>query len=186
MHIVHDLANGRALLVMLPPARACAQDLVDQGFVAALREQRLPVDIAIVDAQADDYLEPDIGERLAAEVVPLCAKGYSQRWFMGISLGGFGCMALARQPAAGVEGVILIAPFFGSRDPETLELEEQVRLSAVYLGFGDADRYAEPSRRLARHLPPERVVQLPGAHDWPTWMRLWRKLLAKVPFAVEA
>jgi pimeloyl-ACP methyl ester carboxylesterase len=186
MRTLHDLANGRALLVMLPPARARAQDLVDQGFVATLREQHLPVDVAIVDVQADDYLEPDIGARLAAEVALLRAKGYPQLWLMGISLGGFGCMALARQPAAGVEGVILIAPFFGSRDPEALELEEQARLSTIYLGFGDADRYAEPSRRLARHLPPERVVQLPGAHDWPTWTRLWRKLLVKVPFAVEA
>lgn len=186
MHTLHDLADGQALLVMLPPARACAQDLVDQGFVAALRERRLPVDVAIVDAQSDDYLEPDIGGRLAAEVAALRAQGYPQVWLMGISLGGFGCMALARQAAAGVEGVILIAPFFGSRDPEALELEEQARLSAIYLGFGDADRYAEPSRRLAQHLPPERVVQLPGGHDWPTWMRLWRALLAKVPLAVNA
>lgn len=180
-------AAGRALLVMLPPARARAQDLVDQGFVAALREQRLPVDIAVIDVQADDYLESGIGERLAAEALaPMRAKGYTRVWLMGLSLGGFGCMAIARRAAADIEGIVLLAPFFGSRDPDARELEEQARLCPIYLGFGEADRYARPCRRLARHLPPERVVRLAGGHDWPTWMRLWRALLAKVPFTVEA
>jgi alpha-beta hydrolase superfamily lysophospholipase len=175
-----------ALLVMLPPAKARAQDLVDQGFVAAVRDERLALDTAAIDVPADEYLEADIGERLASYVRATRGDHHSRLWLMGISLGGFGCMALARQRVHGLEGNILIAPFFGSRDPEPSELEEQARLSPIYLGFGEADRYAEPSRALARHLPPERVVRLPGAHDWPTWMRLWRALLARVPFAVEA
>jgi alpha-beta hydrolase superfamily lysophospholipase len=174
------------LLVMLPPAKARAQDLVDQGFEVAVRDERLALDTAVIDAQADDYLEADIGERLASYVRSARSEHHSRLWLMGISLGGFGCMALARQRVPGLEGIILIAPFFGSRDPEPADLEAQARLSPIYLGFGEADRYAEPSRGLARHLPPERVVRLSGAHDWPTWMRLWRALLARVPFAVQA
>lgn len=189
MRTLHDFAPGaaaaRALLLMLPPARASAQDLVDQGFVAAVREQRLPLDIALLEAQADDYLEGDVGERLAAQVAPMRSRGYSRLWLMGISLGGLGCMALARR-GVGIEGIVLLAPFFGSRDPDPLEIEDQARLAPIYLGFGEADRYAESSRRLARELPPGRVVTLPGGHDWPTWIRLWRSLLLKVPFAVQA
>jgi alpha-beta hydrolase superfamily lysophospholipase len=171
---------------MLPPAGARAQDLIDRGFEAAVRDERLAVDTAVIDARADQYLEPDIGERLASYVRSTRGQHHARLWLMGISLGGFGCMALARQRVPGLEGIILIAPFFGSRDPQPAELEEQARLSPIYLGFGEADRYAGPSRGLARHLPPERVVQLPGAHDWATWMRLWRALLARVPFAVKA
>jgi hypothetical protein len=35
-------------------------------------------------------------------------------------------------------------------------------------------------------LPAERVVSVAGKHDWQTWIRLWRALLAKNPFLVEA
>ena len=43
-----------------------------------------------------------------------------------------------------------------------------------------------PSEMLARQLPAERVVTLPGGHDWETWLRLWRTLLAKGLFTVHA
>jgi pimeloyl-ACP methyl ester carboxylesterase len=162
----------RALLAMLPPAKARAQDLLDNGFAAAVREHDLPVDISAIDALADDYLDADIGTRLEAEIF---GKGYARVWLMGISLGGWGCLSVARRRAAGIAGVILLAPFLGSRDPAPLE----PGLPPIYLGFGEADRYAEPSRRLAHSLPPERVATLPGGHDWGTWMRLWRALLPK-------
>ena len=164
----------RDLLVMLPPAKATAQDLLDHGFAAAV-----PIEVEAIDARADDYLDNDIGARLESEIM---RKRHARLWLMGISLGGWGCLSVARRRPAAIEGVILIAPFLGSRDPEPLE----AGLPPVYLGFGDADRYAAPSRMLARGLPPERVVVLPGGHDWPTWLQLWRVLLAKLPFAVTA
>jgi len=189
MHALHDRAPGAAgnLLVMLPPAKACAQDLVDQGFVAAIREHRLPLDVAVVDADADYYLEGSVGERLAAEVIaPMRARGYARLWLMGISLGGYGCIALARRRAEALEGVILLAPFLGSRGPEALEPADEQWFPAAYLGFGTNDRYAAASEALARRLPAERVLRVPGEHDWQTWMRLWRELLAKPLFAVQA
>jgi pimeloyl-ACP methyl ester carboxylesterase len=170
---------GKALLAMLPPAKASAQDLVDQGFVAALRASGFPMDVLALDARADDYLEGDIAARLEAAIF---GRGYARLWLMGISLGGWGCLSLARKRPGAVASIVLLAPFLGSRDPEPLE----AGLPPVYLGFGDADRYAEPSRMLARRLPAERVVVLPGAHDWPTWMLLWHALLARLPFGVSA
>ena len=103
MHALHDRAPGevaeRVLLVMLPPAKACPKDLVDRGFVAAIRDEGLPLDVAVVDADADYYLEGSVGERLAADVIaPMRAKGYARIWLMGISLGGYGCIALAICP----------------------------------------------------------------------------------------
>jgi alpha-beta hydrolase superfamily lysophospholipase len=189
MHALHDRSPGAAgnLLVMLPPAKACAQDLVDRGFVAAIRERGLPLDIAVMDADADYYLEGRVGERLAADVIaPMRARGYARIWLMGISLGGFGCISLARRRAAELEGVILLAPFLGSRGPEALEPADAAWFPAAYLGFGASDRYAAASETLARRLPEERVVRIPGEHDWQTWMRLWRTLLAKPLFPGQA
>jgi|SRR6185503_16667352 len=191
MRILHDRAPGvdaaRTLLVMLPPAKACARDLVDHGFVAAVREHRLPLDVAAVDADADYYLESGVGERLSADVIaPMRAKGYARLWLMGISLGGYGCIAVARQRAAELEGVILLAPFLGSRGPEALEPADDAWFPAAYLGFGASDRYAAASEALAQRLPAARVLRLPGEHDWQTWIRLWRELLARPAFSPHA
>lgn len=191
MHALYDRApgecSGRTVLVMLPPAKACAQDLVDQGFVVAIRELALPLDVALVDADADYYLEGNIGERLAADVLgPMRADGYARIWLMGISLGGYGCIALARRHAAELEGVILLAPFLGSRDPKALDPADETWFAGTYLGFGAHDRYAAASELLARQLPAERVVKIAGGHDWQTWMRVWRALLAKPLFPGRA
>ena len=193
MHALHDRSPGTTgnLLVMLPPAKACAQDLVERGFVAALRERGSPLDVAVMDADADYYLEDKVGgslgERLAADVIaPMRAKGYARIWLMGISLGGYGCISLARRRAAELEGVILLAPFLGSRGPDALEPADAEWFPAAYLGFGTGDRYAAASEMLARQLPAERVIRMPGAHDWPTWIQLWRAVLEKPLFPMPA
>ena len=221
MRAIHDLAPGqdadRILLVMLPAAKARPEDLLQQGFVAAVRDRGLPLDVAVMDAQPDYYLEGRVGERLAADVFrPLRARGYRRIWLMGMSLGGMGCIAYAHKHAAEVEGVILLAPFLGARgliaqilragglarwqpaapapDDEELALllwlkhyrADNPRLPAIHLGFGRDDRYAPASAMLAQQLPAERVVSVPGKHDWQTWIRLWRALLAKNLFLVEA
>lgn len=164
----------RDLLVMLPPAMATAQELLERGFAAAL-----PIEVEVVDARADDYLDKEIGARLESQIME---KPHARLWLMGISLGGWGCLSVARRRPAEIEGLILIAPFLGSRNPPPLE----GGLPPIYLGFGDADRYRKPSEMLARQLPAGRVVTLPGGHDWETWMRLWRALLAKGLFTVHA
>lgn len=222
MRAIHDLAPGgdadRILLVMLPAARARPEELLEQGFVAAIRDRELPIDVAVADAQPDYYLEGRVGERLALDVVgPLRAKGgYRRVWLMGMSLGGLGCVAIAQRQAAGIEGVILLAPFLGARglvaqilragglarwqpaapapDDEELGLllwlkhyrAGALRLPAIHLGYGRDDRYAPASAMLAQQLPAERVVSVAGRHDWQTWIRLWRMLLAKNLFLVEA
>ena len=222
MRAIHDVAPGqdaeRILLVMLPAAKARPEDLLEQGFVAAIRERGLPLDVAVVDAHADYYLERRVGERLAVDVVtPLRTNGgYRRIWLMGMSLGGMGCIAYAHKHAAEVEGMILLAPFLGARgliaqilhagglarwQPGALEPDDEElglllwlkhyraddpQLPAIHLGCGSHDRYAPASALLAQQLPAERVVSVPGKHDWQTWIRLWRALLAKNLFLVEA
>lgn len=48
----------------------------------------------------------------------------------------------------------------------------------VWLGYGRDDRFAEAHRLLARTLPPQRVNDVPGGHDWKPWRALWTQWLA--------
>ena len=46
------------------------------------------------------------------------------------------------------------------------------------LGYGTGDRFAYSHRLLAANLPTDRVFKTFGFHDWGTWGRLWRAILA--------
>ncbi len=58
----------------------------------------------------------------------------------------------------------------------------------VYLGFGREDRLGEGHRTLMAVLPPDRVFEVPGGHDWPPWRALWQAWLARglLPLACNA
>ena len=120
MNIIHDPAPGaaadRIVLVMLPGAGDRAPDLVEQGFVRAVRERRLPVDAIVAEPRFDDYLEYGVARRIEQEIVgPARARGHARIWFMGISLGAMGALSHAREHGAAVEGLALLAPFLGTR-----------------------------------------------------------------------
>jgi pimeloyl-ACP methyl ester carboxylesterase len=104
------------LLVLLPGAFDRAHDFVDQGFVAAVRDQRIAADIALVDASVPFYRDRDLVPRLEADVVaPARARGIRHLWFAGISIGGLGSLIYANEHRGGVDGLLLIAPYLGER-----------------------------------------------------------------------
>jgi len=108
-----------------------------------------------------------------------------------------------------VEGVILLAPFLGTRgliaevvraggldrwQSGNIESNDEERAllawlkeyradkpesARIYLGYGRGDRFSPASEMLAQRLPAERVVIMEGGHDWPTWARLWKHLLER-------
>jgi len=218
MHAIYDLAPGcgadRVLLVMLPGAMNRAQDLLGHGFGAALRERDLPVDTVAADAHIDDYIERKVIQRLAADIIaPARSMGYNRIWLMGISIGGMGSMAYVREHAADIEGVVLLAPFLGTRgligevmragglrqwrpgeippgDDERMLVAwlrtyraDDPALPVVYLGYGTGDRFALASTMLAAQLPASRVLAVDGGHDWQTWKLLWQQLLDRGLFS---
>jgi pimeloyl-ACP methyl ester carboxylesterase len=164
MRAIHDLAPGhdadRILLVVLPAAKALPEDLLEQGFIAVIRDRGLPVDVAVVDAPADYYLERRVGERLAADVIaPMRAKGYRRLWLMGMSVGGLGCIAYGHKHAAEVEGIVLLAPFLCARgviaqilragglarwQPGALELHDEEQGLLLWLKHYRADSPQRP------------------------------------------
>jgi pimeloyl-ACP methyl ester carboxylesterase len=109
-------AEERILLLMLPGAKNTPQQLADNGFIRALRERELAVDVLALDAHADMYLDRGRVERLLHDTLDEArAHGYQRIWLLGISLGGTGAMLCATQRTAEIEGIFLLAPFLGTR-----------------------------------------------------------------------
>lgn len=109
-------ARPDTLMVLLPGSRSPIEEFIDEGYVRTVREQGLAVDLRLVDASVDYYQNRSIVQRLSADVFePSRARGYRKAWIAGISIGAVGAMLYARDHPQDVDGVVLIAPFLGSR-----------------------------------------------------------------------
>lgn len=108
------------LLVMLPGAYSTPDEFEREGFVEAVRENRLAVDVMLVDAHLGYYNDRSVLERLNADVIaPARRQGYRQIWIVGISLGGFGGLLYAQTHPGELAGVVAIAPYLGERTLST-------------------------------------------------------------------
>jgi pimeloyl-ACP methyl ester carboxylesterase len=204
------------LLVLLPPALASIDDLDEQGFVAALRQRQLPVDLRLVDVTAQRVIDKTLVDALHENVLlPARAEGYRAVWLAGISMGAFSALYYVAHHAEQVAGVFLMAPYPGTADVLTeiraaggplawcqspgSVLDErrwwqwlgQQALQGqwptpVYFGTGNADRFFSGQQLLADVLPEERVRMIPGKHQWPTWQALWADWLDHGPLTGRA
>lgn len=108
------------LLVLLPGIYMALEELLQQGFVSALRQRGLAVDVLLADAHIGYVRDGSMRRRLRTEVIGQArAWGYRRIWLAGISLGGFGALAYAAQQPGEVEGVLALAPYLGR--PELLQ-----------------------------------------------------------------
>jgi len=108
------------LLVMLPGVHSTPDEFEREGFVEAVRENRLAVDVMLVDAHLGYYNDRSVLERLEADVIaPARRQGYRQIWIVGISLGGFGGLLYAQTHPGELAGVVAIAPYLGERTLST-------------------------------------------------------------------
>jgi pimeloyl-ACP methyl ester carboxylesterase len=104
------------LLVLLPGAHMAPEELLREGFVQAVRQRQLAVDVRIADAHLGYVVEGSMLKRLHQDVVmPARAQGYRRIWLAGISLGGYVAMGYAQQHPGQVEGIFAIAPYLGRR-----------------------------------------------------------------------
>lgn len=86
--------------------------------------------------------------------------------------------------AAGLSGSF--EPFFARNWEYLRRSARDPSAPPVLLAFGASDRYAAGQRLLAESLPPERVLTVPGGHDWATWGKLWDRILARGAFPFAA
>jgi pimeloyl-ACP methyl ester carboxylesterase len=198
--IVGRTTGAETLLVMLPGADMAAQEFQANGFL----DGDDGIDRIAVETGMECYLDNVSAEQLHERViVPAALQGAKRIWLVGISLGGFGALLYARAHPDRIAGIVLLAPFIGSRGliaeveragglrhwrAETMTTEEQRMLTwlgagsglpEMMLGYGTEDRFAAAHRLLASLLPPARIVTAPGGHDWPTWCRLWQEIMTR-------
>lgn len=104
------------LVVMLPGSYSLPEEFQREGFVRTLRARQVAADVVLVDAHLGYYRDKTIIERLHADVVqPARARGVRHVWLVGISLGAVGAMLYADEHPRALDGVVLLAPFLGTR-----------------------------------------------------------------------
>ncbi|MEJ8851486.1 alpha/beta hydrolase [Variovorax rhizosphaerae] len=109
-------AQTDTLLVLLPGAYSDPAEFVREGYIDAVRERGLSVDVLRVDAHLGYYSNGVIIDRLRADVIaPAQAQGYGSIWIVGISIGGFGGMVYAEERPGELAGIVAIAPYLGER-----------------------------------------------------------------------
>lgn len=110
-------AQADTLLVLLPGRGMLPDEFAQEGFVAAVQERKLAVDVLRADAHMGYYDKEQIALRLRADVIaPAQARGYRAIWIVGISLGGLGALIYAGERPADLAGVVALAPYLGERD----------------------------------------------------------------------
>jgi pimeloyl-ACP methyl ester carboxylesterase len=106
---------ARTLVVMLPGAGDRVGAFDDHGFVAAMREGDMKVDILEVDAHMGYYTTRTLPERMQADVLGPYRDKYEEIWLVGISLGGLGALLTAWTYPDDIDGMVLMAPYLGRR-----------------------------------------------------------------------
>jgi pimeloyl-ACP methyl ester carboxylesterase len=206
--IVETAENGLVAptrVLLLPAAYTALEDFVHEGFVRAVRERQLPVDLVFVELKLQHLTDRTILRRLRHEIVlPARALGCRSVWLGGISLGGFVALAYAERYPREIDGLCLFAPYLGNHivvgeierangvdswtpgeladDDDERRIwsfikQQRSRPSQLHLGFGNDDRFAHSHRLMAAALAPQNVDVVPGGHEWPAWRRLWENFL---------
>jgi pimeloyl-ACP methyl ester carboxylesterase len=191
-------------MVLLPAAYTRPEDFLKEGFVKAVRERTLSLDLLCVESQLEHLTDGTLFRRLRHEVVlPARALGCTV-WLGGISLGGFVALAYAERYPQEIDGLCLLAPYLGNHmitgeiqrsngvaewTPGHLADDDDERRiwrfikerrawpAPLHLGFGRDDRFAASHRLMAAALSPESVDTVPGGHEWPAWRHLWENFL---------
>jgi pimeloyl-ACP methyl ester carboxylesterase len=142
------------------------------------------------------------------KVLPWPDQGGRKLWFVGTSLGSLGSLAYAKRyrvsglvllgPYLGEEPLLAEIDRQGGlaswKPTGTVGYDYEVHtwlwlqqyakpgaqdLPSLYVGYGLRDSYRHASDILAKVLPADHVfVNREGAHDWDTWLSLWKQFLA--------
>ncbi len=118
-HIIELAQHGQradTLVILLPGAYQQPEDFIKEGFVDAVRERKLAVDLMMAELSfgeiANQSALPEIHNSL---IKPALVAGYQHIWLAGISIGGYVAMAYADHYPSQLAGLLLLAPYPGNR-----------------------------------------------------------------------
>jgi pimeloyl-ACP methyl ester carboxylesterase len=199
------------LVVMVPGMGMQADDFRANGLVMEIERRRWPLVVTTIDPGADAYLDGSVETRLLDEIdAARRAAGASYVWLAGISLGCQGILRCVRRRPAVAAGLLLLTPYlantgliadvnrtgglrrWAASHPTPANPEQSLitwlgttppsSLPPMLVGHAEHDRFATTALLLADVISPERMVSVPGPHDWTSWIPLWRQMLDRNPF----
>jgi pimeloyl-ACP methyl ester carboxylesterase len=202
---------ARTLVIMLPGAGDRLGKFEKMGFVAAMHESGMDVDVLEVDAHYRYYKTRTLLPRMEGVLAPNRDR-YEEIWVVGLSMGGLGALLTAWTYPEDIDGLVLIAPYMGRPkvlkqiieagglaewqppaeegdwDLEIWKMLKRVCESGeagrpkIRLMYGVDDFGFETHELLAAELPKDMVETTEGGHAWPVWTRLWAAMIADRPF----
>ncbi len=207
-YLAQPRQHAETLVILLPGAYHLPEDFIKEGFVTAVQERQLPIDLMMAELSfhhiADQTALTEIDTHL---IQPALSKGYKNIWLAGISIGGYVTIAYANRYPAKLAGLLLLAPYPGNRittgeiaqaggimewlpeavaDDDTelgnwrwLKANANAKDIEIHLGYGEDDRFAKSHFMMAQALPVAHVDRISGGHVWPVWLCLWHNFLDK-------
>lgn len=209
LDLAHPGQQAATLLILLPAAYQQAEDFIQHGFVQAVRQRALDIDLIMADVSFNQAIDAMAATNIQLKLIqPAIAAGYQSIWLVGISIGGYAAMAYADNYPQQLTGMLLLAPYPGNRmttteianagglaswtanaidaaDTERRNwrwLQTQANTAAaleLHLAYGEHDRFAPSYVMLAQSLPSARVDHIAGGHAWTVWQQLWHNFLDK-------
>ncbi len=125
LHACAPDAPARQLWLMLPGAYMKPADFLGAGFVQALRERRLPHDVALLDASIPEvadgsallFLQDFLRQQPREPAIKICLLGISLGAHLAMACLARGvCSSAEAEAAARVHSACLLAPYLGPRD----------------------------------------------------------------------
>ena len=108
------VGTNRNLVVLLPTIRGEGSHYEEQRFINVFREKGFEAHLKVLDVKPSLYLNSKIIDLLKTEVIiPAKDLGYKKIYLVGISLGGHGALQYVTKYPEDVDGVFILAPFFG-------------------------------------------------------------------------
>ena len=120
-HIAQNASRADTLIVLLPGAYQLPEDFIAQGFVSALEERDLPIDLIMSELSFDHIADRTALTEIHQDLIlPAIKNGYKNIWLAGISVGGYVAIAYTDRYAntltdSRIQGLLLMAPYPGNR-----------------------------------------------------------------------
>ncbi|MGH8107516.1 MAG: serine aminopeptidase domain-containing protein [Arenimonas sp.] len=106
----------KVLVVVLPGRGDDVARLKSGGIAQAIQGAMPEADVMLTGIGFAYYMEGRMPQRLREEIIlPARMRGYQEIWLVGASMGGMGALMYDREYPGDAHGLVLLAPYLGSR-----------------------------------------------------------------------